>query len=107
MKGCTVLGRAGPQKDRCTELNGLPEIAVLVRNEVSILVHLSKALVMLMILLVAVTGALAYGISSGCDDCGPMIASLWGVALGGITDHLGLEPKIQGGSRVHQEAVPL
>jgi hypothetical protein len=44
-------------------------------------VHLSKALVVLMMLLVAITGALAYGISSGCDYCGPVIASLWGVAL--------------------------
>src|SRR5918992_2036844 len=28
-----------------------------------------------------ITGALAYGISSGCDYCGPVIASLWSVAL--------------------------
>jgi hypothetical protein len=50
-------------------------------NEGGILVHLSKALVVLMILLVAIAGALAYGISAGCDYCGPVMASLWGIAL--------------------------
>jgi hypothetical protein len=39
-------------------------------------VHGSKALVVLMLLLVAITGALAYGISAGCDSCGPVMASL-------------------------------
>jgi hypothetical protein len=61
--------------------NYLPETAGLPRNEGNILVHLSKAVVVLIILLVAITGALAYGISAGCDSCGPVMASLWGVAL--------------------------
>src|SRR5687768_15533829 len=34
-----------------------------------------------MLLLLAITGALAYGISAGCDSCGPVMASLGGVAL--------------------------
>jgi hypothetical protein len=71
-------------------------------------VRLSKVLVVLMILLVAITGALACGISAGCDSCGLVIGSLWGRRLtGGITDHVGLEPNSQGDPRVQQEAVPL
>jgi hypothetical protein len=66
-------------------------------NEVSILVHLSKGLVVLMIPLVAITGELVYGISSGCDYCGPVMASLWCVAL------LVVLPIIWGWSRTARE----
>jgi hypothetical protein len=60
-------------------------------------VNLSKAVVVLMILLLAITGALAYGISAGCDYCGQVMASLWGVAL------LVVLPIIWGWSRTSRE----
>jgi hypothetical protein len=82
---------------RRTGSYGLPEIAVLARNEASILVHVSKAGVVLMMLLLAITGVLAYGISAGCDSCGPAMASLWGVAL------LVILPIIWGWSRTARE----
>jgi len=66
-------------------------------ERVSILVHLSKVFVVLMIQLVAITGALAYGISAGCDSCGPIMTSLWGVAL------LVVLPIIWGWSRTSRE----
>src|SRR5918999_915414 len=64
-----------------TRPTNLSEIAGLTRNKGSILVHVNKAIVVLMTLLLAITGVLAYGVSAGYGYCGPVIASFWAVTL--------------------------